>query len=75
MPTISDAILQNCRSTWLKVARVLRTTHEDLGLPDDDAAFNSIALELEKLVEAGTLEAAGELSKWRESEVRIAATK
>ena len=75
IPTISDVILDNCRPTWLKVARVVAFAHRDAGLPDDKAALDSVALKLKKLVEAGTLEAVGDLSNWRESEVRLADTK
>lgn len=74
-PTISKAILDNCRPTWLKVARVVAYAHRDFGLPDNEAALDSVALELEKLVATGTLEAVGDLSNWRESEVRLADTK
>jgi hypothetical protein len=74
MPLISEAILRNCKPTWLKVARVIVFTHRDLGLPDDEATYDSVALELAKLVETGTLEAVGDLSNWRESEVRLAKT-
>jgi hypothetical protein len=74
MPSISEAILDNCRPTWLKVARVVALAHRDSGLSDDDAAFDSVALELKKLVETGALEALGNPSNWRESEVRLANT-
>jgi hypothetical protein len=74
MPSIPKAILGNCRPTWLKVARVVAFTHRDLGSPDDEAAYDAIALELAKLVETGMLEAVGDLSNWRESEVRLAST-
>jgi len=75
MPSISEAILDNCRLTWLKVARVVAFAHRYSRLPDDEAAFDSVVLELTKLVEAGTLEAVGDLSNWRHSEVRLADTK
>lgn len=74
MPSISEAILNNCRPTWLKVARVIAVAHRDSGLPDDETALDSVALELRKLVETGTLEAVGDLSNWRESEVRLTDT-
>jgi hypothetical protein len=74
MPSMSEAILGNCRSTWLKVARVVALAHGDLGLPDDEATYNSVALELTRLVETGRLEAVGDLSDWRNSEVRLATT-
>jgi hypothetical protein len=72
MPSLSEAILSNCQPTWLKVARVVASTHRDLGLPDDEVAYDAVALELARLVETGTLEAVGDLSNWRESEVRLA---
>ena len=72
MTSISEAILSNCRPTWLKVARVVAFAHRDLGLSDDEATYESLALELTTLVEAGRLEAVGDLSDWRNSEVRIA---
>ena len=74
MPSISEAILGNCQPTWLKVARVVAFTHRDLGLPDDEATYDSVALELVKLVKTGKLEAVGDLSNWRASEVRLANT-
>ena len=74
MPPISEAILANCQATWLKVARIVAFTHKDLGLPDDDETYDTVALELAKLVETGRLEAVGDLSNWRESEVRLADT-
>lgn len=74
MPSISEAILGNCQPTWLKVARVVAFAHGDLGLPDDEATYDSVALELTKLVETGRLEAVGDLSDWRNSEVRLATT-
>ena len=71
MRSISEAILGNCRPTWLKVARVIAFEHRDLGLPDDEATHDSVALELTKLVETGRLEAIGDLADWRNSEVRL----
>lgn len=68
----SDAILNNCRATWLKVARVVWSAHRDLALPDDDASYDFVVAELIKLVHAGNLEAVGDLSNWRRSEVRLA---
>jgi hypothetical protein len=72
MLEIPDAIINNCRSTWLKVARVVSFAHRELGLQDDEASFDLVASELVKLVEAGRLEAVGDLSDWRHSEVRLA---
>lgn len=74
MSQIREAILANCRSSWLKVARVIWFAHRDLALPDDEASHDLIAAELAKLVHAGELEAVGDLSNWRHSEVRLAAT-
>ena len=70
----SDAILAHCHPAWLKVARVIWFAHRDLGLPDDEASHDLVALELGKLVQAGILETVGHLSDWRHSEVRLATT-
>lgn len=71
MPSISDAILSNCRPTWLKVARVVAFSHRDLGSSDDEATYETLAAELTVLVGAGRLEAIGDLSDWRNSEARL----
>jgi len=68
-----EAILANCRTNWLKVARVVWSAHRDLALPDDEASLDLVAVGVTTLVRAGELEAIGDLSDWRHSEVRLTA--
>lgn len=68
----SDAVLRNCRPTWLKVARVIASAHNELGLPDDEAGYALVESELLRLIELEELEVAGNPSNWRHSEVRLA---
>lgn len=72
MEDIKEAILSNCRPKWLKVARVIYDTRVQLALPDNDESDDLIAQQLTDLVEKGELNAAGDLSNWRASEVRLA---
>lgn len=71
MSSISEAILGNCRPTWLKVALVVAFAQRDLAFSDNETTYDSVALELTKLVETGKLEAVGDLSDWRHSEIRL----
>jgi hypothetical protein len=68
-------ILDAVGSSWQKVAMVVASalTEQYLEFPDseDDAGF--IASRVAQLVQAGQLEASGDISDWRFSEVRRAA--
>ena len=71
MPDIKSVILSNCRDKWQKVARVVWRSHNELSLPDDDESYALVEQELKALVGEGALEIAGDLSRWRDSEVRL----
>lgn len=71
MNDVQKAILNNCQSKWLKVVRVLYMTREQLSLPDNDESYDLIAQQLARLVDDGAVEAVGDLSNWRRSEVRL----
>jgi hypothetical protein len=71
MHDIQKAILSQCRSDWLKVARVIYLAREQLSLPDDEGSYDLVAQELGTLVDSGELEAVGDISNWRRSEVRL----
>ena len=73
MSQVREAILRNCQPSWRKVAMVIYKAHSELSLPDGDEAYDSVAAELVGLVEVGELEAVGNLSNWRRSEVRLPA--
>jgi ribosome-binding ATPase YchF (GTP1/OBG family) len=71
MNEIRQAILSNCRSNWLKVARVVHMAREQCSLTDCNESYELVGQELTKLVEDGELESVGDLSNWRRSEVRL----
>ena len=71
MSKIADAIIHNCRADWQKVAKVVWRAHLELKLPDDDAGYDMVAKALAELVYARELEAQGDVTNWRHSEVRL----
>jgi len=71
MDELQKAILNNCRSNWRKQALVISLAHEQLSLPDGDESYDLLAHQVLKLVDDGKLEAVGNLSNWRGSEVRL----
>ena len=73
MADVRDAVLSSCRPAWCKVAIVIGRAHERLALPDDDHSYDVLERELAALVESGELQAVGDLSDWRHSEVRLTA--
>jgi hypothetical protein len=68
---IDQAILAQCREQWQKVAKVLATTVNAL---EDSITHEAAGERLATLVEAGRLEAQGDIAKWRHSEVRLPQT-
>lgn len=72
MSPTAEAILKQCRADWLKAGTVLFRARDELELPDDEASYALLALELTRLVEGGRVEAAGDPAIWRRSEVRLA---
>ena len=68
-------VLDAVDSNWQKVAMVVAKalTDHDLKFPesDDDAEF--VASRIRQLVQTGQLEASGDISDWRFSEIRRAA--
>jgi hypothetical protein len=72
---LDQFILASVDSHWQKVAmvvaRALGDPHLDFPETEDDAAF--VASRVEALVALGQLDAQGEVSNWRYSEVRRAA--
>ena len=69
-------ILDSIDSNWQKVAMVVARalTDHDLEFPEseDDAEF--VASRIRQLVQAGQLEASGDINDWRFSEVRRSAS-
>jgi hypothetical protein len=69
---IDAAILSVCEPSWKKVAMIVCRTAIKLGdLPEGDEGYHLVAKRIKLLVRNGRLEAEGDLSKWRYSEVRL----
>lgn len=63
-----DLILSETGERWLKVARIIgRVSDRVAGGPH----FDEVAARIRTLVDEGKLEAKGDLSRWRFSEVRL----
>jgi len=70
MTEVRKAILDGCRPQYCKVAMVIGRASAKLGANDDET-YELIAREIVGLVADGELEAVGNLSDWRHSEVRL----
>ena len=81
---VDQAILMCCKPRFLKVARIITDVAKALQMPlpmaerlyVDDAPegpteVDFIADRIKALVEAGKLESAGNLDRWRFSEIRL----
>ena len=69
---IDQFILATFGNRFSKVAKVISTTADGLGIPthEGDPGLDLIAERIEALVENGRLISQGNLKKWRFSEVR-----
>lgn len=69
---IDAAVLNVVQPSWRKVAMIIVKAAEKLGtgLPDGEDGYNLIAARIEALVTDGRLEAQGDVTRWRHSEVR-----
>lgn len=70
MSNVRKAILDSCRQQYSKVAMVIIRASEQLG-NNDDETYELVGQEIAKLVEEGRLQAVGDVSHWRHSEVRL----
>ena len=70
MKEVREAILNACRQQYSKVAVVIGRASKQLGRNDDEI-YELVAQQIAKLVEDGHLQAAGDVSQWRHSEVRL----
>jgi hypothetical protein len=74
---VDQAILGCCRPQFLKVARVITDAATALDVPTDPLGQSEnpnvifIARRIKALVDAERLEGAGNLGRWRFSEVRL----
>jgi hypothetical protein len=65
--TLDALILSFASERWQKVARIIGQVSERTG---DETKLDAIAIRIRALVDDGELEAKGDLSRWRYSEVR-----
>jgi hypothetical protein len=64
-------ILSFAQEQWRKVAMIMSQVVNARDCRGDDADWNEVAARIRALVKDGRLEAQGDLSKWRHSEVRL----
>jgi hypothetical protein len=62
-----DLIFSETCERWLKVARIITRVSDRAG---NGPHFDEVASRIRALVEEGKLEAKGDISRWRYSEVR-----
>jgi Protein of unknown function len=67
---IDSAILKTLTPHWAKVAMVAVRAMEQLNLPSTDENFDSVCRRIAALVEEGVIDAQGDVSLPRYSEVR-----
>ena len=72
---LNAIIFSHVEKRWLKVARVAARTTDDCGGGPTDANIAVVTARLRELVAFGRLEAQGNLSRPRFSEVRLPANK
>ncbi len=65
--TLDALILSFTSERWLKVARIIGQVSERTG---EETRLDTIAARIRTLVDEGKLEAKGDVSRWRYSEVR-----
>jgi len=68
---IDDSVLHHTTANWRKLALVIAQVGQKLGRESEDH-LEEIAERVRFLVEARLLEARGDLSEWRNCEVRLA---
>jgi hypothetical protein len=68
---VDRLILSVAQAQWRKVAMILSQVIAARGGRGDDAELEYVAQRVRTLVENGRLQAQGDLSKWRHSEVRL----
>jgi len=68
---LDQLILSVAETRWLKVARIIAQTSEQLERAGCAPDLKLIARRVEALVGIGVLESRGDLSQWRYSEIRL----
>jgi Protein of unknown function len=68
---VDSMVLSFAQFQWRKVARIMSQVVNECSRRGGDADLHRIAERICALVEDGRLEAQGDLSMWRHSEVRL----
>ena len=68
---IDRVILSLAREKWQKVLMIVARSLDALGREMDDDGLHCVGQRVVALVQAGKLEAQGDVSRWRHSEVRL----
>lgn len=70
--TIDGLLLSTANGEWQKTALLISKMFEDPAFKGVEGLAAQIAARIQVLVDAGKLEAKGNLRRWRDSEVRLA---
>ncbi len=69
---IDEAILAVVEPSWKKMAMIIvRVSNRLPDLPQEEASYDIIAQRIGVLVDKGRLLAAGDISRWRFSEIKL----
>ena len=68
---IDELVLSKAQCYWQKVAKIIFLVTKALGLEPTDEQGKVVQNRIEALVATGRLEAQGDVSNWRHSEVRL----
>jgi hypothetical protein len=68
---IDGVVFRFAQPRWLKVARIILEVLHDCERNQVETTASTIATSIRRLVEQGKLEAQGDISRWRYSEVRL----
>ena len=69
---IDEAILACLSARWQKVALVVGAVGQSIASPERDDEFDRVARRIYALARAGRIATAGDIKRWRESEIRLA---
>jgi hypothetical protein len=70
-PSVDGLILSFAKTQWRKVAMIIGRVLDECRRLGIDIDEHGVAERVSALVEIGQLEAQGDLSRWRHSEVRL----
>ena len=68
---VDEAIVSLAKRRWQKTAMIIANVLDRLEVEKLDVHGHKVAERIEYLVKEGRLEAQGDLSRWRHSEVRL----